>query len=234
MKKAIIFNMGALDRFTADPHALLAGSGVEQSHPVIEFNELAAAALKHGNPELNALFSDDAEYVCCASRPRAVRAMLDFCGIQFRERAVIWIAVAYDTAALKNAHGTPWYPVIDRERCTGCGICHDYCLFGTYRRDNSLDPAHRIQVAHPLNCKVGCPACARLCVRGAVIFPFNPEPGINGELETPASSAESDLLKAFEADPMKVLAERRKKRQLIAEQHLVDVQRDGDARDDSI
>ncbi len=232
MKKAIIFNLGEVDRFTADPHALLAANGVEQSHPVTEFNELAAAALKHGNPELNALFADDVEYVCCASRPRTARALLDFCGIQFRELAITWLAVDYDTGALKSAHGTPWYPVIDRERCTGCGICHDYCLFGTYLRDNSLDPAQRIQVAHPLNCKVGCPACARLCKTAAVIFPFNPEPGINGELEAVASSSDSDLLKAFEADPLKVLAERRKKRQLIAQQHLVDSQRDHLSQDE--
>ena len=226
MKKAIIFNLGDLDRFTVDPYTVLIDNGVDSSVDVIEFNELAAAALKKGNPELFALFADDAEYVCCASRPRTVRALLDFAEVDYRSKNISWFCVDYDETALKSAHGTPWFPVIDRDRCTGCGICHDFCLFGTYVRDDSLDPSRRIQVANPLNCKVGCPACARLCKSAALIFPFNPEPGINGGFDDAASRADSDLLKAFEADPMKVLAERRKKRQLIAEQNLADSERE--------
>ena len=226
MKKAIIFNLGKLDRFTDNPRTVLADKGVADPCDVTEFNELVAAALKKGNPELSALFADDAEYVCCASRPRTARALLDFAGTDYRSRNITWLSVDYDEVALKSAHGTPWFPVIDRDRCTGCGICHDYCLFGTYVRDDSLDSAQRIQAANPLNCKVGCPACARLCKSGALIFPFNPEPGINGSLDAAASRDESDLLKAFEADPMKVLAERRKKRQLIADQNLANSERE--------
>lgn len=226
MKKAIIFKLGELDRFAADPHAVLSDNGIESSVEVIEFNELAGAALKKHNPELKALFADDADYVCCASRPRTARAMLDFAEIDYRARNITWLSVAYDEAALKSAHGTPWYPVIDRDRCTGCGICHDYCLFGTYVRDESAEPARRVVAANPLSCKVGCPACARLCKSGALIFPFNPEPGINGALENAASREESDLLKAFEADPMKVLEERRKKRRLIDEKKLADSERE--------
>jgi len=225
MKKIIIFRFGDLDRFAVDPHAVLVQNGVDQSDEVIEFNELAAAALKKGNPELSALFADDAEYVCCASRPRVVRALLDFAEVGYRSRNITWLSVDYDAAALKSTHGTPWYPVIDRDRCTGCGICHDFCLFGTYVRDDSLDPSRRIQVANPLNCKVGCPACARLCKSAALIFPFNPEPGINGGFDDASFREDSDLLKAFEADPLKVLAERRRKRQLIAEQQLTDLEK---------
>ena len=25
-----------------------------------------------------------------------------------------------------------WYPTLDKERCTDCGKCHDFCLFGVY------------------------------------------------------------------------------------------------------
>ena len=226
MKKAVIFTLGELDRFVSDPRTVLADNGFESSGEVTEFNEIVAAALKKGSPELAALFDDDAEYFCCASRPRAVRALLDFAEIDFRSRNITWLAVDYDVSALKSAHGTPWYPVIDRDRCTGCGICHDYCLFGTYVRDGSAEASRRVVAANPLNCKVGCPACARLCKTNALIFPFNPEPGINGALENVDSREESDLLKAFEADPMKVLAERRKKRQLLALQQQADSERD--------
>ena len=226
MKKAIIFRLGELDRFMVDPRIVLSENGVGSDVAVTEFNDLAEAALDKGNPELQALFADAADYVCCASRPRAVRAMLDIARIDYRSRNIIWLSVDYDEKALKSAHGTPWYPVIERDRCTGCGICHDYCLFGTYIRDDSLENNYRIQISKPLNCKVGCPACARLCKSNALIFPFNPEPGINGALEDADSRGESDLLKAFEADPMKVLEERRKKRQLLAQQELADSERD--------
>jgi ferredoxin len=137
-----------------------------------------------------------------------------------------WLALEYETAALKSAHGRPWFPVIDRERCTGCGICHDYCLFSAYSRDDSARAELRIQVQNPLNCKTGCPACARLCRSNALIFPFNPEPQINGALEQIVSQPESDLLRAFEADPLKVLEERRRKRRLIDETRLADSERE--------
>jgi len=59
-----------------------------------------------------------------------------------------------------------WYPVIDRDRCTGCGKCHDFCLFGVYDRDG-----RRVTIVQPDNCKPGCPACARVCPVGAIMFP---------------------------------------------------------------
>ncbi len=224
--KVIIFRLGELDCFTGDPREVLSESGFDSSGELIEFNELAAAALTRGNPALSALFADAAEYLCCASRPRTVRALLDFGGIDFRSKKITWLALDYDPAALKRAHGTPWFPVIDRERCTGCGICHDYCLFSTYIRDDRAAAERRIQVQHPLNCKTGCPACARLCRSNALIFPFNPEPTINGALDVIGSQPESELLRAFDADPMKVLEERRKKRRLMDEQRVADAERD--------
>jgi len=225
-KKAIIFRIGELDRFSVDPLVVLAANGISSTCDVIEFNDLASAVLQKDHPGLKALFSKEVDYICCASRPRTVRALLDFGGVDFRSKKITWLALDYDTAALKSAHGRPWFPVIDRERCTGCGICHDYCLFSTYSRDDNATAESRIQVKNPLNCKTGCPACARLCKSNALIFPFNPEPEINGALEQIGSQPESDLLKAFEADPMKVLQERRKKRRLIDEQKLADSERD--------
>jgi hypothetical protein len=60
-----------------------------------------------------------------------------------------------------------WYPVLDRSRCVNCGQCMQFCLFGVYER---LDG--RVEPVRPDNCKLGCPACARVCPKGAIMFPL--------------------------------------------------------------
>lgn len=69
-----------------------------------------------------------------------------------------------------------WYPVIDAERCAGCGQCLQFCLFGVYE----LDAAGRPTAAQPDNCKPGCPACSRICPRGAIMFPLYKDEAIAG------------------------------------------------------
>lgn len=59
-----------------------------------------------------------------------------------------------------------WYPVIDYTRCTACGQCADFCLFGVYEKTWA-----KVQVVNPQNCKNNCPACARICPQTALIFP---------------------------------------------------------------
>ncbi len=79
----------------------------------------------------------------------------------------------------------PWFPVIDYSRCTKCGACMDFCLFGVYgKKDDGT-----IDVAHPLNCKDNCPACARICPHHAIIFPKYNKAPVNGDLEGCAEDA---------------------------------------------
>lgn len=71
-----------------------------------------------------------------------------------------------------------WYPVIDKDRCTECGQCHDFCLFGVYEIEDGT-----VRVKQPQNCKNNCPACARICPSKAVIFPKYGKSPVNGGLE---------------------------------------------------
>jgi NAD-dependent dihydropyrimidine dehydrogenase PreA subunit len=68
-----------------------------------------------------------------------------------------------------------WYPVIDKSRCSACGKCHDFCLFGVYAIEGRV-----VQVVQPQNCKNNCPACARICPKRAIIFPKYDKSPING------------------------------------------------------
>jgi len=70
----------------------------------------------------------------------------------------------------------PWFPVIDRDRCTDCGQCASFCLFGVYKTAAN----GRVEVTNPQACKVNCPACARVCPEAAVIFPKLSEEPFNG------------------------------------------------------
>jgi len=68
-----------------------------------------------------------------------------------------------------------WYPVADYSRCIGCGHCMQFCIFGVWAEDDG-----RVVAVAPDNCKAGCPACARICPKGAIIFPMCDEPAIAG------------------------------------------------------
>lgn len=68
-----------------------------------------------------------------------------------------------------------WYPILDKSKCTNCGKCHDFCLFGVYTIENK-----QVKVIQPQNCKNNCPACARVCPSKAIIFPKYAKSPING------------------------------------------------------
>ncbi len=138
--------------------------------------------------------------------PRATRWLLHRCGLAANERALhvldakeISDAEAFMTKILEIAEATDWipeleegespepvildeqvklrwYPVVDFRKCIGCMECIDFCLFGVY----GLDEDNRLFVEQPDSCRPGCPACARVCPTGAIMFPQNQTPEIAG------------------------------------------------------
>lgn len=61
-----------------------------------------------------------------------------------------------------------WNPTILEDVCIGCGACVTGCGRLVYRFD--FDRKKPV-VADPLNCMVGCAACANTCPAHAIVFP---------------------------------------------------------------
>lgn len=127
---------------------------------------------------LRTLVSQSSAIIAC--HPRAVRWLL-----QFADASVEGLTFLNARASAPGtpppplpapAGWTPWFPVIDYDRCNGCAQCLEFCLFDVYARD-----ADRVRVARPSHCKTNCPACARVCPTGAIIFPKYAAPPFNGE-----------------------------------------------------
>jgi len=96
----------------------------------------------------------------------------------------------------------PWFPVIDYDRCVGCNQCANFCLFGVYTTDGG------VRVVRPDACKTNCPACARMCPRAAIIFPYYPAGPINGRPAPNGAPAQVDLKEALKGDVYEVLRRR--------------------------
>lgn len=126
----------------------------------------AAAALgieAAGLSETDASAERAAEIASLLERGHAVRVRPD--GVEVGPAAGPWV---------------PWFPVIDRDRCTDCLKCLNFCLFGVYRKS----AAGSIEVAQPANCKTHCPACARVCPSAAIMFPkYKPGPLSGGPFD---------------------------------------------------
>jgi len=105
----------------------------------------------------------------------------------------------------------PWFPVMDVDRCSGCGQCLNFCLFGVFQ---ALEEG-KIVVVHPDQCKTYCPACARVCPQSALIFPKHEEPAIYGVLPETATGEDADPEEALDLiskDVHEALARHRQKR----------------------
>jgi NAD-dependent dihydropyrimidine dehydrogenase PreA subunit len=142
-----------------------------------------AAAEK--DPRLGSRFSQ-----IHACHPRAVRALFEFSGNPLPESTELHNhrKTSVQKANSPSIQSDPaWFPVLDYARCTSCGQCFEFCLFGVYTKTSE----GKVLVAHPESCKNNCPACARICPEAAIIFPKVGESPING-----AEVTDDEALKA--------------------------------------
>jgi hypothetical protein len=111
-------------------------------------------------------------------------------------------AVTNGTTKVAETTRPRWYPVIDHGRCQTCMECLNFCLFGVF----GLDMDGRLLVEQPEACRNGCPACARVCPAGAIMFPEHDNAAVAGDTNAPADDLNTDLLQLFGPRPAADLA----------------------------
>lgn len=152
---------------------------------VFELQDLCAFSI-HEKDVLNSIGKEFQQKIIIACYPRAVNNMLHQGSIDFGEYDILNFKDLSPEKILsklendfKIAKGEAryqeqitdlevpaWFPVIDESRCTLCGKCARFCLFGVYSFDKK-----NLKVVNPLACKNNCPACGRTCPTSAIMFP---------------------------------------------------------------
>jgi NAD-dependent dihydropyrimidine dehydrogenase PreA subunit len=155
---------------------------------VIVVSDLCGLAAKNSDA-LAEIISENCEYLVLGCFPRTMRLLLEQAtGFNIMRPDTNYINLietpflnikdqinafsscnSSDTShrEISESSGWPsWYPVIDYSRCTACGQCADFCLFGVYEKSSE-----KVTVVNHQGCKNLCPACARICPATAIIFP---------------------------------------------------------------
>jgi len=190
-----------------------------------------------GDDELKAFFKKENEYLIIGCYSRTLKLLLEEFLVTIDKIPVTWLNFfeltneqlfcEIDDFCANSQHEntfqeivTPnewpsWYPIIDYSRCTACGQCADFCLFGVYDKTKN-----RVSVVNPQGCKNNCPACARICPHTAIIFPKYKNGGAIGgssEIDELAEQKRQamDIESILGNDIYSVLEQRKLKRQSI-------------------
>jgi len=208
----------------------------QSGNSFVEIADLCGCAVDRKN-EIHDIFSASDEILVVACYPRAVRLLLQNCGVETEKSAINFlnfralnegqifesvsnflsgISEKSESLEIKNSTDWPsWYPMIDYTRCTACGQCSDFCLFGVYeKRDN------KVVVINPKGCKNNCPACGRICPQTAIVFPKYEHDGAIAGSDTIDELAEQqrqtqDVETILGSNIYKALEMRKAKRQSI-------------------
>ena len=195
-------------------------------YTVITVPDLCKTAIS--NAEQMAVIASTTVVACY---PRAIRAIFDRLGLKPRqvfdirnhssEQVLKEMGISNPVFSPEPEHPyfpefspeeepEAWNPVIDKERCTECGKCHDFCLFGVYAIEEGT-----VKVARPQSCKNNCPACARTCPSKAIIFPKYEKSPINGGLHDEEQLGEMNTKALYNSALKYKLEERRAKISLL-------------------
>jgi len=212
-KTALLFCRCGADIISTEKAEQLAEAFSQISIDVFELRDLCALSV-HDKKVLQTIGTTYPFKVIVACYPRAVKNLFIQTGIEmdkfdvlnFKELSTEQILdkltnhyqlqpgkAQYST--LKSELNVPaWFPVIEQARCTLCGKCARFCLFGVYRFDKKS-----LVVENPLSCKNNCPACGRTCPASAIMFPRLPEKTTlagaePGELKTGYAAENESLL----------------------------------------
>jgi NAD-dependent dihydropyrimidine dehydrogenase PreA subunit len=186
---------------------------------------------------LTDVFNDGKEYLVIGCYERSLKLILEQVGINYDKISLAYINMleSDDTEIFQkvsffceNSNQTlavteidtksdwlSWFPVIDYSRCSGCGQCADFCLFGVFEKREG-----RVNVVNPMECKNNCPACARICPQTAIIFPKYKFGGAIGGSEIIDEIAEhsrqaNDINLFLKGDIYSALEQRKNKRRSI-------------------
>ncbi len=209
---------------SADVFDLIMNGLISYDVDIHELDDLCAISLNEKNI-LKDIAANYRQKIVIACFPRAVKSILeqgeidlgDFRVLNFRELSAEQILSVIRTDFNIPA-GNPyhyvhtsglsvpaWYPVVDSSRCSLCGKCAGFCLFGVYKFDKKS-----LRVVNPLSCKNNCPACGRICTESAIIFPRWPETSVLSGAEPGNETKAEDQEKLIYQ-----LKERNRKRKII-------------------
>lgn len=87
-----------------------------------------------------------------------------------------------------NKKKTEWYPVIDKDKCTSCLACVNFCTHGVYSIKDG-----KPKVENKNNCIEGCTSCEKICPVQAITHFGN-----NKETKESCCSGECDCKKGFD------------------------------------
>lgn len=234
-KKVIFCNCGAK---LISPERLdgIAQFLKQMGTPFVQISDLCGSSVTR-KQETFEIFGLDDEYLIIACYPRAVQLLLENCGVvysserfshlNFRELenpAIFEKISAFLDGDRQKGEFTElqcdtewpsWFPAIDYSRCTACGQCADFCLFGVYQKTDK-----RVVVTNPKGCKNNCPACGRICPQTAIVFPKYDQGGAISGADTIDEIAEQqrqkhDVDTILGSNIYKALEMRKAKRQSI-------------------
>lgn len=208
----------------------------QQEISVLRISDLCGACATQKDETRRQLTFDD-EIMMIACYPRAVKLLLNEAGIETESRPFTYLnfretdnetiynqiqsfkngnASQFTEAKIASEHDwLSWFPVIDYTRCTSCGQCADFCLFGVYEKTEG-----KVTVVNPKGCKSNCPACARICPRTAIVFPKYEHGGAIAGAESineieEQQRQQQDIDSILGSDIYKSLERRKLKRQSI-------------------